>query len=67
MQRCHMTLACWSVGVFPREEHEHPTGESPCSHVRRGESLRARAVDNGRLYRRLTRRSSALVVAMMGR
>jgi len=44
MQRCHMTLACWSVGVFPREEHEHehPTGESPCSHVRKGESLRAR-------------------------
>lgn len=43
MERCHMTLACWSVGAagaavgVPREGNA--TGESPCSRVRKGESL----------------------------
>jgi hypothetical protein len=41
MERCHMTLACWSVGAagaaVPREGNA--TSESPCSRVRKGESL----------------------------
>ena len=66
MQHCHMTLAYSTVAGsrFPRER-EPLTSESPCSHVRKGESLTA--VDNGRRYRRLSRRSGSSSASTMSK